>query len=91
MSTMTRAKSIYSRDAQNLTPFRYIGETVPPRADGLAAPLPHGSTVYLDRKAVNAWHRQPERAHRAVNGRPDGFGAQWYVRLMDLRPLEVVS
>jgi hypothetical protein len=26
---MTNAKSQYARDAQNLTPFRYIGETAP--------------------------------------------------------------
>ena len=72
-------------------PFRYIGIPVPPRANGLAAPLPNGTTDYLDAKAQRAWHRSPERTLVTVNMRPEGNGASFYLRTTDLRPVGVAS
>jgi hypothetical protein len=81
---MTNAKSQYARDARHdLIPHTYTGETVPPRAGGLSTPLPTGTIVY-----------PVEPAHRGfvtVNLRSDGFGASFYLRAKDVRPLEVVS
>ena len=77
MSTMTRAKSIYSRDARNLAPYRYIGQSIPSRAAGLCLPLPTGSSVYLDGKPGR-------RKFATVNTRPDGFGSTYFVRSVDL-------
>jgi hypothetical protein len=77
MSSMTQAKSQFSRDARNLNPYRYVGETIPSRAAGLSLPLPTGSSVYLD--------GQPgRRKFVTINTRPDGFGSTYFVRSSDL-------
>ena len=74
---MTHAKSMYARDARSLSHYRYVGETIPSRAAGLSLPLPTGESVYLD-------GRPGRRRFVTVNTRPDGFGATYYVRAIDL-------
>ena len=86
--------SIFARHEPTplLAPFRYAGDPVPPRADGLAAPLPRGTTVYLDANARRRWDRYkrgfdrtPERTLVTVHLRDDGKGATFAVRAIDLR------
>ena len=77
MTSMTQAKSQYARDARNLAPYRYIGQSIPSRAAGLSLPLPTGSSVYLDGKPGR-------RKFVTVNTRPDGFGSMYFVRSADL-------
>ena len=88
---MTSHKSLFAHDTINLAPYRYIGESVPPRAAGLGAPLPNGTVVYLDAKAERAWRRSPERRLATVNMLANGDGASFRVRLTDLRPVERVA
>jgi len=78
MNEIRNAKSTYARDARNLTPYRYFGEPIPPRAGGLSSPLGIGETVYVDASISR-------RKYVTVNGRQDGFGAQWFVRTADLK------
>jgi hypothetical protein len=59
------------------TTFRYVGQTVTPRADGLSSPLPHGAIVYLE-------GTERQRGFVIANLRPDLRGASFRLRARDL-------
>ena len=84
MNAIRNAKSQFAHGARNLTPYRYIGETVPARAAGLSLPLHTGEVVFLD-------GTPGRRKFVTINTRPDGFGSSYYLRSVDLRAEGVAS